>query len=223
MSFLVFGGSGALGRSLIKKLNSVGKKTVCVDLSSNADATLSLIYTTFPELETSLTGHVFDGILCAAGGWTGGSIGPELVNQTITMVQSSVIPAAVCASLCKKHLNPNGHLLLVGAAAVASDGTPGMLAYGMAKASVQHLAVSLSKSGSGMPEGSKVMCLLPITLDTPANRSAMPNADTSSWTDLNDLSEFVLKWTENGNNEYPSGSLVKVETVNHKTAYSLFK
>ena len=46
--------------------------------------------------------------------------------------------------------------MLTGAAA-ANDSTPGMVAYGMAKAAVHHLIKSCAAKGSGMPAESKVI------------------------------------------------------------------
>lgn len=78
--------------------------------------------------------------------------------------------------------------MLTGARA-ALDGTPGMIGYGMAKAAVHHLIKSLGLKDSGLPIDSKVVGILPVTLDTPMNRKGMPNADFSSWTPLETLAK----------------------------------
>jgi dihydropteridine reductase len=78
--------------------------------------------------------------------------------------------------------------VLTGANA-ALTGTGGMIAYGMAKAAVHQLTKSLASSSSGLPKGATTLCLLPITLDTPGNRAAMPGADTSSWTPVSELAK----------------------------------
>ncbi|PVV04300.1 hypothetical protein BB560_001205 [Smittium megazygosporum] len=111
-----------------------------------------------------------------------------------------------------------GFLLLTGACA-ATDGTPGMIGYGLAKAAVHQLIKSLSMKGSGMPENSRVLGILPITLDTPANRNSMPNADFSTWTPLDNLSKEVFSWSTNSS-AFPNGALVKVTTTGGKTEYS---
>ena len=79
-------------------------------------------------------------------------------------------------------------LSLTGANA-ALEGTPGMIGYGLAKAAVHQLVKSLASEGSGLPAGSKVNAVLPVTLDTPGNRAGMPNADFSSWTPLETLAQ----------------------------------
>lgn len=50
--------------------------------------------------------------------------------------------------------------MLTGAKA-ANEGTSGMIGYGMAKAAVHHLTKSLAAKGSGLPEGSHVVCIQP--------------------------------------------------------------
>ncbi|KAG5459329.1 MAG: hypothetical protein BJ554DRAFT_279 [Olpidium bornovanus] len=91
-----------------------------------------------------------------------------------------------------------------------------MIGYGMVKAAVFHLVSSLSSEGSGLPKGSKVVAILPIwrrkemlvesvwsrfllvklwsfsvTIDTPMNRKAMPDADRSTWTPLDVIAGYV--------------------------------
>lgn len=59
----------------------------------------------------------------------------------------------------------------------------------MAKAAVHQLTQSLGGQGSGLPNGSTAVAILPVMLDTPMNRKWMPKADTSTWTPLEYLAE----------------------------------
>ena len=123
------------------------------------------------------------------------------------MFKQSVWTSVVSAQLAAHHLAPGGTLVLTGALA-AREGTPGMIGYGMAKvhlsflsflktkadltdpslqSAVHHLVTSLAQPGSGMPEGSHALGVLPVTLDTPMNRKYMPDANHSSWTPLETL------------------------------------
>ncbi|CAJ0912697.1 7761_t:CDS:10 [Entrophospora sp. SA101] len=81
-------------------------------------------------------------------------------------------------------LNNGGLLLLTGASYPRLYGTPAFIGYGASKATVHHLILSLSAEGSGMPNNSKVVGILPTTIDTPANRQSMSNADISNFTPL---------------------------------------
>ncbi|KAI9347323.1 putative quinoid dihydropteridine reductase [Obelidium mucronatum] len=134
------------------------------------------------------------------------------------MISQSVNSSVITAKLSATHLKDNGLLVLVGAAA-AAEGTPGMIAYGIAKAGVHHLVKSVAAANSGFPAGAKVVAVLPVTLDTPMNRQFMPDADFSKWTPLEELSGKILGWAE-GSEAVASGSLLKVVTSNGKTEYS---
>ncbi|KFQ51415.1 Dihydropteridine reductase, partial [Nestor notabilis] len=61
----------------------------------------------------------------------------------------------------------------------------GMIGYGMAKGAVHQLCQSLA----GPNSVSAAVAILPVTLDTPANRKSMPDADFSSWTPLEFIAE----------------------------------
>lgn len=62
--------------------------------------------------------------------------------------------------LILKKIDSGGLLTLTGALA-ALDATPGMIGYGIAKAAVHHLTKDLAQSGSGLPEGAKVISICP--------------------------------------------------------------
>jgi dihydropteridine reductase len=55
-----------------------------------------------------------------------------------------------------------------------------MLAYSIAKTGVHSLALNLSQSNVLPPE-TTVITILPETIDTPANRLAMPSANFEEW------------------------------------------
>jgi NAD(P)-dependent dehydrogenase (short-subunit alcohol dehydrogenase family) len=70
-------------------------------------------------------------------------------------------------------------LLLVGSGGGAG-GPPGPPAYAVSKAGVVALARVLALENK--QTGIRVNCVLPGTIDTAANRSAMPKADKAAWT-----------------------------------------
>uniref|UniRef100_A0A8R1HVE4 Dihydropteridine reductase n=1 Tax=Caenorhabditis japonica TaxID=281687 RepID=A0A8R1HVE4_CAEJA len=127
------------------------------------------------------------------------------------MIKQSVWSSAIAAKVASVHLKPGGVLQLTGAAA-ATGPTSGMIGYGLAKAAVHHLATSLAAEGSGLPQGSSVLTILPVTLDTAMNRKWMPKADHSTWTPLSFISESLLKWTTEVSSRPESGSLLKITT-----------
>lgn len=59
--------------------------------------------------------------------------------------------------------------------------------------------------------------MVPVTLDTPMNRRDMPDADTSSWTPLDDIANWVADVAEG--TEKMNAPLVKIVTSNNKTRF----
>lgn len=163
------------------------------------------------------SGTKYDAIVCAAGGWQGGSASASaFIRSCDAMWRQSVWSSTIAARIASLHLLDGGTLVLIGASA-ALDATPGMIGYGMAKAAVHHLVHSLAHKG-GLPTGAFVAAMCPVTLDTPANRAAMAQADTSTWTPLNVVAARIHEWIE-GRQRPPTGSLVRVVTQASETEF----
>jgi NAD(P)-dependent dehydrogenase (short-subunit alcohol dehydrogenase family) len=76
-----------------------------------------------------------------------------------------------------------GSVVLVGSRAAVQPWTStGGAAYAASKAAVVALAQAVA--AEVLPHGVRVNAVLPSTLDTPANRAAMPKADPSRWVSL---------------------------------------
>nr|XP_033785928.1 dihydropteridine reductase [Geotrypetes seraphini] len=227
---LIYGGTGALGSKCVEYFRSKSWWVACIDIVENEKANANVLVKTsdsFTEQTDQVTADVgkllgeekVDAILCVAGGWTGGSAKAKSFYKSCDqMWKQSVWTSAISSHLAVKHLKDGGLLTLAGAKAGLS-GTPGMVGYGMAKAAVHQLCQSLGGEKSGLPAGSTAVAILPVTLDTPANRTAMPNADFSSWTPLEFVAKKFYEWTI-GNNRPKSGSLIQVITTEGKTELS---
>jgi NAD(P)-dependent dehydrogenase (short-subunit alcohol dehydrogenase family) len=86
-----------------------------------------------------------------------------------------------CVNMCAaaiEHVAAGGAIVNVGAVA-ADDPGRGMGAYAASKSGVARLTQSLAQTLGGRI---RVNAVLPRTIDTPANRAAMPDADRSAWT-----------------------------------------
>ena len=66
----------------------------------------------------------------------------------------------------------------------------GMSAYAASKAAVAAITVALAEELKG--EGILVNAVAPSTLDTPANRAAMPKADFTKWVSLEAAAEAIV-------------------------------
>ncbi|MFT4935800.1 MAG: NAD(P)-dependent dehydrogenase (short-subunit alcohol dehydrogenase family) [Pseudoalteromonas distincta] len=93
------------------------------------------------------------------------------------------------AALRLLRASPAGRIVNIGAAG-AVKATAGMGAYAAAKAGVHRLTESLAEELKA--DGVTVNAVLPSIIDTPANRTDMPEADFSAWVAPADLAEVIL-------------------------------
>jgi len=227
-SVIVYGGTGALGKSMVDHFKAKGIDVISVGPRANDSALHNVIITekddwcnqekeVLSKVKEVLNGEKVDGIYCVAGGWAGGNAASVdyIKNCDLTWKQS-VWSSTIAASVATKHLKENGMLVLTGATP-ALGGTSFMTGYGLAKAAVHQLCKSLSQPKSGLPKGSCVFCILPTTLDTPNNRKFMPKADFTTWTKLEFISDLCYKWTCSEDHPHKSGSLIELKTLKSQT------
>lgn len=223
---VIFGGCGALGSKCVESFKRKNWWVGSIDYKGNYNADINVILQNKSDevsqesvinkaMETSLKTEKLNAIICVAGGWKGGNAKKNLLENTNLMWKKSILPSLLSASLASKSLNNNGILILSGASAALEE-TPTMIGYGLAKNSVHHLCQSLASQKSGMPEKSVTIAILPTILDTEQNRKFLPNADFSSWTSLDFVSNTLLNWCD-GNDIPKSGSLIKFNTNNGVT------
>lgn len=239
----VYGGFGALGRNLISAIKRRNYVAISIDLKENPQAehsivlknqsvpgqhmTLSLHDGSESEelieqnLNKILSGRKLDAVVNVAGGFVMGDLKENtLLAQVDSMWKVSVQSSLLSAIAASRHLKESGLLVLPGAHSALSA-TPGVIAYGIAKASVHHLVKSFANPKlCGLPVDTTTIGIVPSMLDTEGNRNAMPNADFSSWTPLEHVSEEILKWVD-GAERPKSGSLIKLVTKNGKTEFIL--
>jgi len=225
---LIYGGKGALGSACVHFFRQHNWWVTSVDLVANSEANENVVIKNTNEWTTQekevvdgvtdvLDGNKVDAVVCVAGGWAGGSSSSEdFVKNTDLMIKQSLWSSVISAKLASNFLSEGGLLALTGAKA-ALDATPGMIGYGLAKASVHHLVKSLSDKKGGLPKSSAVLAILPVTFDTPMNRKFMPGGDTSKWTPLEFAAELMWKWADNSDNRPKTGTLVALVTNDGQT------
>ncbi|KAK9767106.1 hypothetical protein K7432_003335 [Basidiobolus ranarum] len=227
---IVYGGSGALGSSVVKFFKQMNWSVISIDLVPNEFADNSITLTTeesfetqgfkvLSEVEKQLSGNKADAVLCVAGGWAGGNAASkDLFANSELMWKQSVQTSLIAAHIASQHLKEGGFVSLTGAYP-AQKGTPGMIGYGLAKAAVHQLVQSLAEKSSGLPKNSKVNAILPITLDTPMNRKFMgEGADLSTWTPMDTVAEKLFEWATKPES-VETGKLVEIITTNGETVF----
>jgi len=72
----------------------------------------------------------------------------------------------------------------------------GFIAYTVSKSAV--IALTLALAQEERPHGIAVNAVLPSTMDTPANRGAMPDADRSGWVSTDAVADVIAYLSSDG-------------------------
>lgn len=123
-----------------------------------------------------------DAVAHLVGGYLGGQrLGELPVDRWDAMIELNLKSAFLVARAALPRFVEagGGSLVFVGSRA-ARVGRASHAAYAIAKAAVITLAESIAEEYRA--DGVRANVVLPGTIDTPANRSAMPDADHSAWT-----------------------------------------
>jgi NAD(P)-dependent dehydrogenase (short-subunit alcohol dehydrogenase family) len=202
---VVTGGTGALGSAIIGRLleagavchvpsrrtpddfalaaNSRVKLTTGVDLTDAAS--LHAFYSAVPDLWASI--H-------AAGAFAMSPVGGNAAKAFGEMMDANARTAFLCCHAAASVMTASktaGRIVNV-TARPGLDHRKGaaMSAYAASKAAVAAMTTALAEELKN--EGILVNAVAPSTLDTPANRKAMPKADFSKWVSVDAAAEAVV-------------------------------
>lgn len=200
--FVVTGGFGALGRAVGAVLLEGGAQVVLVDQAQEAGGLPhgALAYGGVDladphaarrclEQAAARMGGL-DGLVNIAGGFAWQTVADGDIAIWEQMFAVNVRTALLASQAALPHLlrQGRGRIVNVGAMA-ATRAQAGMGAYAAAKSGVARLTEAMADEF--LDRGITVNAILPSIIDTPANRSAMPGADTSTWVQPADLAQVV--------------------------------
>ncbi len=170
-----------------------------VDLAN--EASVVELYRSRPKLWASV--HL-------AGGYAGGKLLETTAADLHRQIDLNLTTAFLCSREAVKNMlasnNPEGRVVNVVSRAALEPGR-GALAYSASKAALAMLTRCLAEEVS--EQGILVNAVAPSIIDTPANRAAMPAADTMRWPKPNDLALAIL-WLASPENRLTSGAIVPV-------------
>jgi NAD(P)-dependent dehydrogenase (short-subunit alcohol dehydrogenase family) len=132
-----------------------------------------------------------DGIVNVAGGFAWESVEHGDIATWDRMYAMNVRTALLASQAALPHLlrQERGRIVNIGAMA-AGRAQAGMGAYAAAKSGVARLTEAMAEEF--LERGITVNAVLPSIIDTPANRAAMPGADTSRWVAPAAVAQVVL-------------------------------
>ena len=197
---VVTGGTGALGqwvvRVLLEEGYSVHVPWVAAEeaeaLASEVDRHPDALFLAEADVgRAESVARFFDGVRKRSGrldalcNLVGGFRMAPLEETEPELWERMLSLNATTAFLCCREAVPQlkasgtGRIVNVAALPAVDRGAAGMLAYAASKAAVLNLTYSLARELR--KSGVTVNAVAPETLDTPANRRSMPDADPSRW------------------------------------------
>jgi len=215
---LLTGSRGGLGSVVIPILSGAGATLIVVDrvLSQDiidrrggfrADVTNESEVTRVVADTVRQAGRI-DGLINLVGAFVPGSAVDTDVAKWQTMLSLNVTSAFLLSRAVIPHMTArrSGRLIHI-AARAALEPFPGAAAYLVAKAALISLirVLALELGGAGVT----VNGILPGTIDTPANRESMPQADRSTWVKPESIAQ-VLVWLMSDDTAAINGALIPV-------------
>ncbi len=207
---IVTGGTGALGQAIVLRLLKDGAR-VAVPYAVPAEQAALLARVAAADQGRLTTGAVdvtdvaamaaftervataWGGVhvlVSAVGGFAGGGLLETDAALWETMLRLNLTSAFSAARAALPHLirSGSGRVVLIASRAVLPP-AGGFLAYTVAKAGVVALAQALAQETRG--KGVTVNAVAPSTMDTAANRAAMPDADRSGWVPVDAVADAI--------------------------------
>jgi NAD(P)-dependent dehydrogenase (short-subunit alcohol dehydrogenase family) len=203
-SVLITGATGGLGAAVVKKLQAEGHRLLAPASSAASVQALQALQIEAAALDLSdeaavaayvrelAAHHDVRAALFLAGGFAAGGLaatsGAELRKMIALNFETAFFLARELMPLFERR--GGGQFILIGAQpALQPEDGQHLAAYALSKGMVFHLAELINAAGKG--KGIDATVIVPSTLDTPANRQAMPHADASAWVSPEALAEAV--------------------------------
>jgi NAD(P)-dependent dehydrogenase (short-subunit alcohol dehydrogenase family) len=221
---VVTGGTGALGTAVVGALIDAG--AVChvpyvnlaeadrfawrnhsnvklvADIELTQEAAVAKLYDGVPQLWASIQ---------IAGGFAMAPVAKTTKSDLMQQIDINFVTAFLC---CRASVNAmvrtgaGGRIVNVASRpALEWRAGAGMAAYTASKSAVAAMTVALAEEV--VKDGILVNAIAPSTLDTPANRQAMPKADHAGWPKVEEVAATIL-FLASPDNHVTRGAVVPV-------------
>jgi len=204
---IVTGGTGALGQAVVGALIEAGafchvpfidaseaqrfplrdhaRVALVGNIELSEESAVERLYGSVPRLWASI--HL-------AGGFAMSAVAETTKAQLMKQLDMNFVTAFLCCAAAVRTMMraANGGRIVNVATRPALEwrAGAGMTAYTASKAAVAALTVALSEEV--VKADILVNAVAPSTMDTPANRKAMPNADHTAWAKVEEVAATIL-------------------------------
>jgi NAD(P)-dependent dehydrogenase (short-subunit alcohol dehydrogenase family) len=221
---VVTGGTGALGTAVVGALVEAGavchvpyidsaeadrfawrshsKVKLVADIELTQEPAVAQLYDGVPQLWASIQ---------IAGGFAMAPLAKTTKPDLMRQIDMNFVTAFLC---CRASVNAmmrtgaGGRIVNVAARpALEWRAGAGMVAYTASKAAVAAMTVALAEEV--VKEGILVNAIAPSTMDTPANRRAMPKADHADWPTVQEVAATIM-FLASPENRVTRGAVVPV-------------
>jgi NAD(P)-dependent dehydrogenase (short-subunit alcohol dehydrogenase family) len=219
---VVTGGAGALGTAVVSGLIEAG--AVChVPCFDEAEAkrfalrdNKRVMTTVAGDLaDEAVVGRVYQGIarlwasIQIAGGFAAGPLAQTAVATIRQQIDMNLLSCMLCCRAAVQAMASGGGRIVNVAARPALEWRigAGMAAYATSKAAVAAFTAALAEEV--VKDGILVNAVAPSTMDTPANRHAMPKADFALWPKVEEVAATII-FLASPENRVTRGGIVPV-------------
>lgn len=198
---VVTGGHGVLGRAVVEAALAQGLNVALIDHAGGHAAPdgafeVAGVDLTDPQAAAEAMDRIgerfggVDALLNIAGGFVWRKVEDDVaVWDRMFKLNLTTALNASRAALLRLKASPEGRIVNVGSAA-AQKAASGMGAYAASKSAVHRLTEALAEELKSTSV--TVNAVLPSIIDTPQNRTDMPDADPARWVAPSDLAAVIL-------------------------------
>jgi NAD(P)-dependent dehydrogenase (short-subunit alcohol dehydrogenase family) len=202
-TIIITGSSGNLGRAVVKKFLNEGYKVIGTDMRMHEEN----VHEHFEHFAVDLTNEAdaenfindiinkyqsIDAAVLTAGGFAMGKVGETKMEDikkqfSLNFETAYNVSRPVFQQMMQQG---SGRIFMIGSKP-GSDMkySKGMVAYGLTKSLIFRLAELMNDEAKGTNVVATV--IVPSTIDTPENRKAMPDVDSSKWVKPENIAAII--------------------------------